>query len=481
MRRIARGAAMLWIVVVAILLPDGHAQPPPFARFVAMKDWQVQLELVYDSRTPNRTEHATSNWTGVLHRDESFWQGDAAPDELRWYGDMEIAVDGTVKLVSDNCRTTITSQGPDKYSFALTITKTGYKFGQGYCGTDFGTSVTRCPGKPDHVDEYGSVNYSPQSWQVVRALPARGGELSDSTTLDDKSPNQVEGEALRPGQRLKVSWKFSPVQDFVCGPDVTLAVMSTLGEMTDYFKQLVPENKIAHCRALHDSWVGARAWDISRLCWKNASWLDSYTNLGTCDVPGDGVTDDKEDPGTCKHSVRHSGKCVLAGTLNYFAYGQMHRLCYDYAVTQKEHRDQHLLCVIRRGGCPSADRPGFPTEGDTKTYNDLCSSETGYPGVVTPTPDECTHPPTPPDPGDVLNPTDWDKPAMDWYIEKYKEATLSWGDIAAPTAFANAAFDSGVLAVPPIENRARCKTKCPASHPVMPPFLWTWYPGHIAP
>lgn len=483
MRHFLRVAAWLSAIVIASLgLADVRGQPvqDPFARFVPVKSWQVHLELVYDNKEAGRTEHATSIWKGVLRRDESFWPGDRAPDELRWYGDMDVDVDGIVKTTSGRCRITITAHGPDRYGFALTIRKGRYVFDQGYCGTSFGEREVQCPGEPDTTDK-GGITYSPMSWRVVRKLPAKGEELSGKATIDASSPDQVPDERLQSGETVKVRWTFTPTSDYVCGPDVTAAVTVALAEMAGYFARLVPEDKVAHCKALHgEPWIAikpliqaGRAWDMSLLFWGNASWLDSYTTLGTCDVPGDGITDANEDPSTCKHSVSHSGKCVLAGTLNYFTYGYMHRLCHDYAVETSNPRNKQLQCVIRLGGCSA---PGGVPSGDALAdYNRTCRAETSYSGDdIVPSPGECSYQP------EILDAADWDKDSMAKYIATYKILSGTLGDLIIPTAFANAAFDDGPLAVPPFENRRQCSTPCGAPS-VMPPFPWTWYPGHIAP
>jgi hypothetical protein len=470
------------LLALPFYLQTACAQPADdaFARLAGVKEWQVELELVYDNEhqggDTHWTEHTTSQWTGVLHQDESFWQDDPPLQLLRWYGDMNVNVDGTVRIDSRECHSTITAHGPDRYSFAISVRRDGYQFDQGYCGTDFGEQVTVCPSGT--TKSRSGVQYSPQSWRIVRPLPAQGTDISDSAELDESSPNQVEGEELRPGQKLKVTWKFSPVQSYVCGPDVTPAMIRTYVQMIMFFAGLDAKDKLASCRALHgDPLLRAKdAWDIKDLYWGNASWLDSYTRLGTCDIPGDGVTSENEPASTCKHSVRYATKCVLAGTLNYFAYGWMHRLCYDYALTTRDLRNDQLSCVTRLGGCQHPG--GIPSKAAIGRYNDSCRTETGYSGDdVVPTPAECASPP------EKLDPDDWDMVNMDKYIMAYKGAVAVFtldpsvlGDIEVPIAFANAAFQSRHMAVPPVENRAQCKERC--KNVVKEPFTWVWEPRH---
>jgi len=207
---------------------------------------------------------------------------------------------------------------------------------------------------------------------------------------------------------------------YVCGPDVTTPVRNVLNRMETYFSGLTHDKKVAHCEALHSfkPWVSLGAWDINPLYCNNADWLDDLTLKGVCDIPGDGQTDCSEPSNDCKHSVRDHGKCVLAGTLNYFTWGQMHRLCHNYALSAAN---------------SAASNP--------------------------------------------LNPNNWDKPKMNRYIKIYK--FFSTESPSVPIAFAEAAFVSGSGAVPPVENRSQCKDLCTVKKSPLGGWTWTWYPDHV--
>lgn len=495
MRKIFNFVSLLLLLEIFFHPQISNAQPTEDwpAEFVQVKQWTVKLNLVYDRQNESMNEHATSVWTGTLDRIENV----NPQEELDWNGTINMVIDG-VSHYSDNtgCHTTITtSQENDKNFFGIFMTKDGYRFGQGFLAAQIGKSVSECPNQTDSVNNggvnKGGVTYSPNTWQVIRPFPEKGLNLSGSTTIDHSSPNQVENNALSPDVKVTVTWDFKPVQDFVCGPDVTVPVKVALATMHKYFEGLAHEDKIKQCLALHGKPVIEvtppinaffRAWDITRLSWMNADWLDDNTKKGFCDVPGDGVTDENEDPATCKHTVSHSGQCVLAGTLNYFTFGQMHRLCYNYALKYNaDHktdylRSKQIQCVMQLGGCPSSRPGGIPSTKEIANYNATCSLKTTYSGPDVPTDEECTNPP------DVIDPSDWDKPNMDWYIEQYKK--FSKENSQVPIAFAEAAFDSGEVAVPPIENRPQCRQckggeclKCMIP-PYVTPFHWTWLPGH---
>lgn len=208
----------------------------------------------------------------------------------------------------------------------------------------------------------------------------------------------------------------------VCGPDVTAGIGQTLRAMHGYFGDLPHREKCDHCSTLHGPGPTALgAWDTVELYCGNADWIDVLSRIGRCATPAFPNASPCNEPASgCRHSVRHSGKCVLAGTLNYFTWGQMHRLCRDYAVT----------------------------------------------------PENRVHP-------NHIDAEDFGESRMETFISLYK----GWGlveDPSAPKAFARAAFAAQDAAVPPIENRAHCRGSCSerwAQHVRPSPFTWTWLPG----
>lgn len=472
---------ILLLLLMPFLAPAAYAQPDENwrARFESVKNWQVEIHLDYDFVTTigssTTKTRAASVWTGILTHEE-MWTSTAGLEVLPWNGNLAATVEGEKVIMSGHgCRTTINTQNlsvPHKPFFLIEFRKDEYSFGAGYENVTGLEEVSQCPGKLKQTSPYGGLTFS-QPFRVVRPLPQESLNLSGNTTLDHSSLTQVEGASLQPGEKITVTWDFKPVSEYVCGPDVTKATTNTLDEMEDYFIRLSPEKKIAHCEALNAlSLQSFGAWDIWHFVSKNAFWLDSYTKDGSCCIPGDGETDENEDSTTCKHSVRHSGRCVLAGTLNYFTYGQMHRLCYNYALESL--RNKQLLCVMRLGGCSQPG--GLPSPDQIAGYNERCRSETAYPGPpIFPRSQECQYPPKVL--GPVLDPAKWDKSAMGTWIKWYKWTRLRHRESPdVPIAFAEAAFDSGSKAVPPVENRAQCTRECDGE--AKGKFLWTWCPDH---
>jgi Domain of unknown function (DUF4157) len=275
----------------------------------------------------------------------------------------------------------------------------------------------------------------------TKVSEVRGANLSEcmaeNTDAADRSLNR--SVFIRPAEReIMMEEETVPrptTPPHICGPDVTTQVQGVLREMQDYFSSLSHPDKCHHCHTLHSLFSGLAAWDIMHLYCQNADWIDMLTRTRHCAIPGNGSPEDPCDEPTnqCTHSVRHSGRCVLAGTLNYFAWGQMHRLCHNYSLTSENHM--------------------YVPEG-----------------LLDPRPPE----------RNVINPDDFEESDMTFYINLYK----GWGaveDPSAPVAFARAAFRDGAYAVPPVENRRHCNQECPArwASIVMPRhFDWTWMPGH---
>jgi len=270
-----------------------------------------------------------------------------------------------------------------------------------------------------------------------------------------KASDTVNGY-LHNGIRYDVSWDLER-RDFVCGPDVTEQTRQTLASVKAFFHVLPNVAKVMQCERLQLP-HGLTAWDISRFYWKNTGWLDNYTRNNTCCLPGDGKTDDSEPSDSCKHTVRHSGKCVLAGTLNYFLYGQMYRLCHDYA--------RYAQCTRDLGACPLA---GTLMPGEFERYEAQCRAETGFEGRPVFQAELCA-------PDRVLVPVQWDRTALSRSIFYYKTLFVMWGDIGEPIAFAEAAFDNGPDATPPIENRAQCHLECEEPRLESIPYIYKWLP-----
>ncbi len=312
--------------------------------------------------------------------------------------------------------------------------------------------LPNCPTHKDEVtedDTVGDSNFNMFEGEFIVAMKS-----DDPHQVRFRSSNEMTSR-LTPGLRYTVEWDLER-RDFVCGPDVTERTRRTLVAVNAFFNVLPNRFKVEQCEQLRGL-GGAKAWDITILHWQNAGWLDSYTRNGRCCLPGDGVTDENEPEESCKHTVRHSGKCVLAGTLNYFLYGQMHRLCHDYA--------RYAQCTRRLGACPAAGMP-LPEEFDR--YEAQCRAETGYGGAPVTRYELCA-----PDP--ALDPNDWDRRAMRSTISLYKTFQGALSDISVPQAFAEAAFDAGPDARPPVENRARCRLECDVQLPPAP-FSWKWLP-----
>lgn len=209
----------------------------------------------------------------------------------------------------------------------------------------------------------------------------------------------------------------------ICGPEVTEAVRGALRDMETWYAGLSDLEKRAHCNRLHHPLLGLAAWDISLLYCENGAWIDVFTRRGICATPGNHAAEPCEEPATsCRHSVRFGGRCVLAGTLNYLMWGQMHRLCNRYARSPANRWAGALSPPIAANG--------------------------------------------------------WNRGNMEFFINLYK----GWGaveDPSGPLGMARASFSAGAGAAPTVANRSHCTGECPERFARTRPFHFVWRPGHV--
>ena len=176
----------------------------PYDRLISVEKWKVNLHMVYNNNRSNgSTEHAVSDWTGVLDIQEA--------DIGQWYnrGGLDVKVDGVAEINAGECHNTIVAQGTEKYGFSLYVHKDGYVIGQGYCNTQFGKSTMRCP-KDVHTSD-GSITYS-QPWQIKTPLPEQGTTLSGEATFTHDRPSKAD-RPLEKGATIKVKWELTPVKE----------------------------------------------------------------------------------------------------------------------------------------------------------------------------------------------------------------------------------------------------------------------------
>jgi len=202
----------------------------------------------------------------------------------------------------------------------------------------------------------------------------------------------------------------------VCGPDVDAQLTAVLTHIQDYFRDLSGWHKHRSCQQLISPGAGM-AWDIEQLYLPNTVWLRAppfASKMHPCSQPHHEPNQDIEDPNHCGNTVRVGGKCNLAGTVNYAAFGIMMRECHDWY--------DHFAW-----------------------YNVFLKLNVGW---FT---------------GDMMR----------FYIRAYK--FLGDDDYHPPTEFAEAAYEDGPIHRPSTENRAHCHAPCEATEQP-PPLTFIWEP-----
>jgi len=213
--------------------------------------------------------------------------------------------------------------------------------------------------------------------------------------------------------------KPSPPPTNVCGPDIDAQLTAVLTDIQQYFRGLSRWRRHRSCQQLEAPFVYSMAWDINQLYLPKTDWLRSSAFASTtppCSLPQASPGQNLEDPSICGNTVRVNGKCNLAGTVNYAAFGIMMSECYDFY--------------------DSAPWYAALLWTQLPLYNER---------------------------------------AMRWLIWAYKK--LHGDDPGPPTEFAWATFDRGPTGRPSTENRPNCKTPC-GSKATPPSFTFTWGPYH---
>jgi uncharacterized protein DUF4157 len=205
----------------------------------------------------------------------------------------------------------------------------------------------------------------------------------------------------------------APAPQNICGPDITSALSTAMGNVDTYFHGLRSWHKRRSCMVLDPDALLAfvnpgMAWDVLELFLPNTDFLDTYFLSSGCGSPRDPGCDTDperhlcETKGTCGNTVIVGGKCMLAGTANYALYGKMFKLCNDEF------------------------SPDYPR---------------------------------------------WDMRAM---IRLWK--AVNRDDSGPPLAMASAAFDGSFPAIPAAaENRGLCTGRCGVTHAGSFDFVWEPY------
>lgn len=120
----------------------------------------------------------------------------------------------------------------------------------------------------------------------------------------------------------------TPIPTNICGPDITRPLAAVLADVRSTFSSWSPTQKREACDAITGLTSFVMAWDIHELFLPETGWLCAPPYHPPCGMPP--LTGcDSEDPSDCGNSVEVSGKCFLAGTVNYVLLGQICRLCND--------------------------------------------------------------------------------------------------------------------------------------------------------
>lgn len=112
-----------------------------------------------------------------------------------------------------------------------------------------------------------------------------------------------------------------------CGPEVTSALLAAASRVALHFHGLGDREKKESASALLDFTTGETAWDINELQWQGIGWIIDYQP--DAGMGGDPLGGEDGQP-RCEASVTVNGGCFLPNNVNYYIFGVMMRLVYDY-------------------------------------------------------------------------------------------------------------------------------------------------------
>jgi len=112
--------------------------------------------------------------------------------------------------------------------------------------------------------------------------------------------------------------------DKLCGPDITNALKSTLQGLEARFSQHTEQEKSDLCAVLRSPLEAAANWDVVDL--HTPVWVNLGPYSPPCARPAP----------PCGDTVAVKGNCYKAQSVNYAAFGAMHRLCADHDIAAQE-------------------------------------------------------------------------------------------------------------------------------------------------
>ena len=128
----------------------------------------------------------------------------------------------------------------------------------------------------------------------------------------------------------------------VCGPNIDPQLTAVLSDIQAYFDGLDNDKKHDSCQALLTVKGVFAGWDIHQLFVQgpDSAWMHS-PDFASCGLP-QGKDAKDEDEATCSNTVRVGGKCNLAGTANYAAFGIITRKCNKFYDANPSYSSWHV-------------------------------------------------------------------------------------------------------------------------------------------
>jgi hypothetical protein len=212
---------------------------------------------------------------------------------------------------------------------------------------------------------------------ISRAAPqtrfqlfAHGSQPGDA---DERRSVVVDRNPAAPEPTPEVP--LPPPANYICGPKINDALAGVLADVGPVFKGWTPTQRQEACNRITslDLFKAVVAWDIRELAGEDAtSWLRMSPYRPHCGKPPAPSGGNVEDAATCSNSVEVSGRCFLAGTVNYALVGKICRLCNDEFGTFSEDK---VIALVGAYKALTGDAPGPPTQWAVAGYR-------GFPGNV---------------------------------------------------------------------------------------------------
>jgi hypothetical protein len=295
------------VVAPAVARADAPEAPN---RFIATDAYDVTVNMVCADSAGGDKVHHKGN--GTAHVEVEARTHDDATYKGTFTGDFDLDDEAAYNHIDSHS----VGKGPPSHAAKVTLrvhaAAKNYRLELAGAGTKTTMTVTMPTGTQTlPFDEPEAMSFK----IIDEPLPDSGDEIAGSKTI----PKVCRPAASSSGVRfdLFVTYSVKPAKKVTCGPDITTALIETVGKTRSAFASWTPDQRKTAC-----NWIASPAaavnWDIIGLHVMN-DWIAG--SRPECDSEGGSPS--------CSPTVEVKGQCFYAGSVNYVIWGVMFRLCAD--------------------------------------------------------------------------------------------------------------------------------------------------------